>query len=368
MRLPVKGLLFAILFCDLPASAQEVTPNDPYFPYQTALAGTVSEAWQLATDASSVIVAVIDTGVALSHPDLQDNLWMNSSEIPGNGLDDDNNGYADDIHGYDFREQDGEPDDRWGHGTLTAGIIGAAGNNGIGTAGVAWSVRMMILKVFGASGGARLNDYSEAIRYAIQNGARVINAGWTIPPSFSGDEIPVLKEAIEEARDAGVLVVAAAGNDGSDLDESPLYPAAYRLPNVFSVAALGAGESVLIPESNYGRETILVATAGEQVLAPFLSSDYATLTGTSASASLVTGVLALLLSQRPDLDPDAIRQILEETSHRPDNLESVLRSGTLDPYASLKAALTFSDVPGDGEESDTSSYAPAGGCSLVLNQ
>lgn len=367
MRLPVKGLLFAILFCDLPASAQEVTPNDPYFPYQTALAGTVSEAWQLATDASSVIVAVIDTGVALTHPDLRDNLWFNPDEIPGNGLDDDNNGYADDIHGYDFREQDGEPDDRWGHGTLTAGIIGATGNNGIGTTGVAWSVRLMVLKIFGESGGARLNDYSEAIRYAIQNGARIINAAWTVPPSFPGDELPALREAIEEARDAGVLVVAAAGNDGTDLDESPLYPAAYHLPNVLSVAALGAEEPVLIPESNYGRETILVATAGEQVLAPFLSSDYATLTGTSASASLVTGVLALLLSRRPDLDPDAIRRILEETSHQTANLESVLRSGTLDPYASLKAALTFSDSSDDEEELVTSLDTSAGGCSLVPN-
>lgn len=352
-------------------------PDDPYYSFQTALStkntnASVSSAWQLTTDASSVVVAVIDTGADLEHSDLQENLWVNSDEVPDNDIDDDGNGYVDDVHGYDFKHEDGTPEDEWGHGTLTSGIIGAVGDNGIGTAGVAWKVQLMILKVFGASGGGTVEDFSEAIRYAVQNGAKIINASWTVPGSYPGDQIPALKAAMVEAQEAGILVVAAAGNDGMNLEDSPVFPASYHLDNVVSVAALNNNEEALLEESNYGAESVAVATLGEEVLGPYPSNHYATLTGTSAAAAIVSGVGALMVSQNSNLGASDLQNIMIQTSEPIDALSGLVRSGgTLNPYESIQSALAV-DAPGEPSDAteEAGEYTPStsassGGCALA---
>lgn len=368
-----------VVFVSPSALAAADDPNDPYYSYQSALysdrvvTGPVARAWTVTHDASSVIVAVIDTGAELDHPDLEDNLWTNDGEIPGNGIDDDGNGYVDDVHGYDFRNRDGEPEDGWGHGTLSAGIIGAVGNNDIGTVGVAWRTQLMILKVFGDSGGGRLSDFADAVRYAARNGARVINAGWIIPPSYPGDQIPLLSQAILEAREAGVLVVAAAGNDGENLDESPVFPAGYAFDHVLSVGALKDGEASLLEESNYGVSSVAVATVGEDVLGPYLKHSYATLTGTSSATAMTTGIAALMLEEDPDLTPQAIRERMIQTSVSNGSLNGLITSGgALEPYAAMTASLDL-DSEGGGVASSggraTASIpqlsAASGGCSLI---
>lgn len=372
-RIPLsvyRAVIIGIAFVLFASFAQaETIPDDPYSSYQASVIASTTRVWDLATDAPNVIVAVIDTGAELDHPDLISNLWTNDGEIPDNGIDDDGNGYVDDLHGYDFRRRDGNPEDEWGHGTLTTGIIGAVGNNEIGASGVVWNVQLMILKVFGDAPGARLVDYADAIRYAVRNGATVINASWTVPPASDGDDRPVIREAIEEALDAGILVVAAAGNAADNLDDHPVFPAAYPLDNVVSVAGLKAGVSELLDESNFGAGTVKVATDGEAVLGPYLGHSYATLTGTSSSAAIVSGVAALMLGQRPDLAPDRVADILMETSETSDSLDGLVASGgAVNASASLQAALdagTESEGVSSSDIPETPAAPSAGGCSLI---
>lgn len=188
-------------------------------------------AWDIAHDAPSVIVAVIDTGIQAQHADLRDGLWINDGEAP-NGLDDDGNGIIDDVHGADFVAGHGDPADGNGHGTHVAGIIGASGHNGRGVTGVCWSVRLMTLKALNDNGAGLASDAADAVGYAVRHGAHIINA------SFGTDEhSELLRTALREASEEGVIIVAAAGNDGFKLDRRPVYPAAYSLPNLLSVAA-----------------------------------------------------------------------------------------------------------------------------------
>ncbi|HCO95094.1 MAG TPA: hypothetical protein DIU00_14270, partial [Phycisphaerales bacterium] len=227
-------------------------PNDPNFPDLWGLDNTgqtggtedadidAPEAWDITTGSSDIVVAVIDTGIDYQHPDLAANMWVNTAEQLGTpGVDDDENGYIDDIYGYDFagtsaaRSNDGksDPKDALYHGTHIAGIIGAVGNNGLGVTGVCWNVKMMALKIFADDFNTVpevfASDAIIAIQYAIDNGADIINASW------GGEyDSQTLKEAIEKAGNAGVLFVAAAGIDyGNDNDVNPVYPASYELDN-----------------------------------------------------------------------------------------------------------------------------------------
>lgn len=366
--------------------AATVVPNDPYYSYQTALTAAVpveasiSRAWDITTDASQVIVAVIDTGVDLEHPDLVDNFWINSGEVEGDGIDNDGNGYVDDVHGYDFRHRDGNPEDEWGHGTLISGIIGAQGNNGVGTSGVAWHVQMMELKVFGASGGARLEDYVGAVRYAVANGANIINASWIIPPQSGDPEIESLKAAIEEAQNAGVIVMAAAGNNAQDLDQNPLYPASYSeyLSNVVSVGGLGL-EGDLWAGSNYGEHSVTLFAAAEDVVGTYLDGYYATLTGTSAAAAIVSGVVSLMLAQKPELSPsEIVEDMIHHGIYSDEMVGKSVSASVLDPLAALLSIGETTDETGGGETTGTVEIASAGGghsstlsassagCSLII--
>ena len=177
------------------------------------------EAWDIGTGSTDVVVAVIDTGVDYTHPDLAANMWVNPGEIPDNGIDDDGNGYDDDVYGYDFCNYDGDPFDDHYHGTHCAGTIGAIGNNSEGVAGVNWRVKIMALKFLDATGSGWTDDAINCVEYSIQMGAKLSSNSWG-----GGGFDQALKDAIDAAGQAGMLFVAAAGNGGSDNDISRHIP------------------------------------------------------------------------------------------------------------------------------------------------
>ena len=315
--------------------ATSAAPADPRSGEQWALQGDapmgLSSAWRQTTG-GDVTVAVIDSGADLTHPDLAPNLWVNASEIPGNGIDDDANGYVDDVHGYDFVGADGDPQDENGHGTHVAGIIGARGGNGIGVAGVAWQVRLMILRALDAQAHGTTDAVAKAIHYAVDNGARVVNMSLAGP-----DSTPSLEAAVQYARAHGVLIVAAAGNDGRDLASAPTYPATYSEDNVLGVAATGEdGRLSVVSDYGPGAE---IAAPGERILSTALGGGYEWRTGTSMAAPQVTGALALLASARPDLDGAGLRTALLGGA-RHDGLPA--DAGALDVGAALHGVLPAS--------------------------
>src|SRR5262249_28581701 len=190
-------------------------------------------AWDVVQGSPDVVVGVIDTGIDYTHPDLVANMWTNPGEIPGNGIDDDGNGFVDDVYGYDFANDDPDPSDDYGHGTHVAGTIGAVGNNSVGIAGVSWRVRLMAIKFIGANGSGSSSGAVRAVNYAVQMGARLTSNSW----GGRGNSI-ALREAIAAAQAAGQLFVAAAGNSSSNNDTNPFYPASYDLDNVIAVGAI----------------------------------------------------------------------------------------------------------------------------------
>jgi subtilisin family serine protease len=257
-------------------------PNDVSFERQWSLRNTGQEVfgvrgvpgsdtaahrvWTRETGSRSVVVAVIDTGIDWRHPDLAANVWINPGEVPENGLDDDGNGFVDDVRGWDFVHNDNDPTDSNGHGSHVAGIVGAIGNNGIGIAGVAWDASLMPLRALGSNGRGYLSDILSAIEYAIDNGALVINASYG-RGTYSRAEF----EALAHAQEAGILLVAAAGNGSADADSAPFYPAAYKealdpgdqrtLWNIISVAAT-THKDQLAHFSSYGAQSVHVAAPG----------------------------------------------------------------------------------------------------------
>ena len=216
-----------------------------------------SVTWASSANASEVVVAVIDTGVETSHPDLSGVIWQNDGEIPNNGIDDDDNGYVDDTSGWDFLFEDNLPDDRHGHGTHVAGTIAAIRNNNEGIAGVSDNVKIMPIKILGVNDagteiGAPCSRIIEAIEYAHQNGAKISNNSW------GGGSCAFMKEAIDAAGNNGHLFVAAAGNYGSNNDLYSFYPASYSSSNILSVAAI-ASNGNLAGFSNYGLASVDLA-------------------------------------------------------------------------------------------------------------
>lgn len=297
------------------------------------------EAWDVTT--GNAVVAVLDTGVDLSHPDLAPNLWVNPGEVPDNGLDDDGNGYADDVHGWDFAEDDPVPQDRNGHGTHVAGIVAAVAGNGVGGAGVCPGCRIMVLR-----SKLDLAGTVEAIAYAVDNGADVINMSFG-DGSFSR----LLRRAIARAGARGVLVVAAAGNQLGDndmrlvIDEDgdgareccPTYPASYDLPNIIAVAASNHADRYgyrtgcairngeVLPRcafTNVGHDSVDLAAPGVDVLSTFPSGAYEVLDGTSMAAPVVAGVAGLVRSVHPEYGPVRVKNAILNSVDRPDGLRS----------------------------------------------
>lgn len=216
-------------------------------------------AWDTLTDCSVVLVAVVDSGIDYNHPDLAANIWSNTSETADNGIDDDGNGFIDDIRGWDFVYGDNSPMDTRGHGTHVAGTIGAEGNNATGGVGVCWQASLMPVRVLDGDGAGTTENLVAGVEYAVANGAKIINL------SLGGTGYSSLfNTAIADANAAGVLVVAAAGNDGGDNDLAPIYPASYDQPNIISVAAINQLNS-LASFSNYGANSVDVVAPGVDI-------------------------------------------------------------------------------------------------------
>jgi len=253
------------------------------------------EAWDIARGTGATIVAVIDTGVDYTHPDLAANLWHNPGETAGNGLDDDGNGFVDDIFGADFLNNDGNPADDHGHGTHVAGTIGATGNNGLGVTGAAWATRIMALKFLGANGSGSTSGAVQAIDYALAKGARVLNNSWG-----GGGDSTALRAAVIRSRDAGAVFVAAAGNNGRDTDATPHYPSDYArdIENVVSVAATNRSDQ-LAGFSNFGAASVTLGAPGVDILSTLPGGGYGTYSGTSMASPQVSGALAVLWDQNP---------------------------------------------------------------------
>ena len=238
----------------------QTIPDDPLFSQQWGMESIgAPEAWGRSTGSQSVIVALLDTGITLDHPDLEANIWTN----PDPGQD----GYVDDVHGWNFVSEDNNPSDDNGHGTHVAGIIGAVGNNGIGVAGINWSVSLMALKICNAEGSCSLGDEIAALEYAVEHGAKVANASFG--GAYGGYQPE--EEAIRAAGKAGLLYVAAAGNDDSDDDVTPFYPASYPLENIISVAATTRSET-LASFSDYGPNSVGIGAPGQGILSTLPAS------------------------------------------------------------------------------------------------
>ncbi len=280
-------------------------------------------AWDAVTS-SPATVAVVDTGVAYKHPDLIGNAWVNPGD-PVNGLDDDGDGFNDDVYGADFIGNDSNPDDDGGHGTHVAGIIGAQGNNAIGVAGVNWGVNVMALKFLDENGEGNTADAANAIDYAVAHGARVVNASWG-GPAFS----MALFGAIKRAGERGTLIVAAAGNEGVNADVKPDYPAAFDLSNIVSVAATDRSDR-LLDFSNYGSKSVDLAAPGDDVYSTVPRaadpSGYASFSGTSMAAPFVSGAAALYLARFPQASADQVKAALMQSTDRLPTLSGKTVSG-----------------------------------------
>jgi subtilisin family serine protease len=270
------------------------TPNDPLFGQLWGMAKiNAAAAWDITTGSASVVVGDIDTGIDYSHPDLAANVWVNPGEVAGNAIDDDGNGYVDDVNGWDFVNNDNNPMDDHGHGTHTSGTVGAAGNNGVGVAGVNWNVRVAGLKFLSAQGSGTTSNAIRAIQYATAKGMRVTNNSWG-----GGGPSQGLFDAIAAARNAGSLFVAAAGNNGANNDLMPFYPASYTLDNVIAVAATTSSDG-LASFSNYGATSVDLGAPGAGIVSTVPGNRYESWSGTSMATPHVSGAAALLLAAHP---------------------------------------------------------------------
>lgn len=309
--------------------------SDPLFPQQSNLQQVrIQQAWDITTGVGTVI-AVIDTGVALNHDDLVGKFWVNPHEIPNNHIDDDANGYVDDVNGYNFYQNNNDVSDQNGHGTSIASIIAANTNNGKGIAGINWSAKLMILKALNSLGGGEYNNVANAIRYAADNGAKVINMSFgTYIDSLD------LEQAVNYAINKGVIIVAAGGNNSKN---QLLYPSTYS--NVIAVGAVdGAGYRASF--SNYGTNLDVMAPGVNIPSANYVSHDaYTNNSGTSFATAHVTGLVSLMLARNPDLTPAQAESILKSTAV-PRGSATEYGSGIIDMPSALLSIQQASVITG----------------------
>jgi len=321
-------------------------PNDPEFPQQYGLyntgqtGGTVGadigavNSWDLQTG-NDVVIAVIDTGVDYNHQDISSNIWTNAGEIPANGIDDDGNGFIDDVYGWDFSNNDSDPLDDMGHGTHVAGVIAANTNNGIGISGINWRAKIMSLKFIDAAGIGTTSNAIKAINYAVAMGARISNNSWGGSAFTQG-----LYDTLVAANQAGHLFVAASGNTGLNTDDpvnSMHYPSSYDLENVISVAATDEFDN-LGTFSNYGAVSVDLAAPGRQIFSLWLNNTYLSLDGTSMAAPFVSGAAGLLLSSLPNLTIPQLRSaLLDNVDPLPSLNGLMVTGGRLNLHKSLSS-------------------------------
>lgn len=309
-----------------PVSNPTVPPNQEYLDYSRQMLG-MERAWEITTGSQDIIVAVVDTGVAVTHQDLRNNIWVNEAERSGRpGVDDDGNGYTDDVYGYDFVNNRPNGIDDQKHGTHCAGIIGAE-KNGMGTLGVSQKVRIMPLKFLDSSGSGDTAAAIKAIDYAVKMGAHVISNSWG-----GGGASQLLDESIQKAISRGILVVAAAGNETNNNDARPSYPAAYS--GVIAVASTDESDQ-MSSFSNYGRNSVMVAAPGSRIYSTVLGGAYDFLSGTSMAAPQVSGALALALSVNPGISASDLKSMLCSTSKK--SLLDRVKCGRMDVGSFISA-------------------------------
>lgn len=324
--------------------------NDPFIQKKWGLERTnAQKAWEVTQGSKDIIVAVIDTGIDVNHKDLSENLWVNPGETgldaqgrdkATNGIDDDGNGYVDDVHGWNFVHNNHQLTDNHGHGTHIAGIIGARGGNNFGISGVAPRVSLMVLKYYDpkAANSNNLKNTIQAIRYAIKMNAHIIN--------YSGGGIDYSAEefaAVREAEKKGILFVAAAGNEKSNSDESGkhYYPADYELSNIISVTAVNEEKTEVLASSNYGIRTVDLAAPGENIYSTLPGNSFGMMTGTSQATAFVAGVAALVMSHNRDFSSADVKKYILRTGDEYPTLFA--KTGTAKLLNSYKA-LTSLDV------------------------
>jgi len=331
-------------------------PNDPSFSrlwglHHTGQVPGVSdadidapEAWQTVTGSRSVVVAVVDTGIDYSHPDLAANMWRNPREVAGDRIDNDGNGFVDDVYGWDFANNDADPFDDEGHGTHVAGTIGAVGNDGVGISGVNWQVSLMALKFLRADGSGTTSAAVAALNYATAMrrtyGVNVVatNNSWGGPASAS------LTNAIVAGGNAGILCVAAAGNESTNNDTTPSYPANINSDAVLSVAAIDSS-NLLAVYSNYGATTVDVAAPGSSIYSTTPGNTYSTYSGTSMATPHVAGLVALLAAANPQATSPQIRSTILATTTAVSGLAGKVATGGVINAASAVAAISGLQPP-----------------------
>jgi thermitase len=328
---PAATLTSDTVFRDFPGM-----PNDPQFEGQWSLLNLGQDggkkdadikalkAWETQKGSSEVVVAVLDTGVDFTHLDLRENMWIRPENVPA--YSDAELGTFNDLNGFNGTDAILDPMDDNGHGTHCAGIIGAEGDNGEGIAGVNWHVKIMPLKFLGRGGFGNVNDAIEAINYAIDRkkhgvNIRIISASWG-----SNQKSKALEDVIRAAGDAGILFVAAAGNDGSSNDTRAHFPSNYDLPNVVSVAALDRNDQ-LASFSNFGVKTVHIAAPGKDILSTWLNDAYREASGTSMATPEVSGVAALIIASHPDISMTELRAKLLASVDKLPSLQGKVATG-----------------------------------------
>ncbi|MBL6990793.1 MAG: S8 family serine peptidase [Bacteriovoracaceae bacterium] len=310
----------------------------------------ITKAWEYSASLgvpSEILVAVVDSGINYNHPDLKNNIWVNQLEKNGlAGKDDDQNGYVDDIYGYNFAYKNNDPMDDHGHGTHIAGIIGAQRNNSLGIAGISGNVKMMAIKWLNSHNQGYNSEAIKGVEYAIANGAKIINCSWgEEQEDFVDLENDPLKEVMVRAQQAGVLIVAAAGNEASTNDTAGMLPASYKLDNIISVAAINNGGKLVTPMnnehpeviwgSNYGKNSVHIAAPGYEVLS-YAINELEEVDGTSMATPHVTGVASLIWGHDPQISAFEVRRrILTGARHRRSLRKLLITGGMLDAYSAL---------------------------------
>jgi len=295
------------------------------------------EAWDIFTGSADLVIAIIDSGVDYNHPDLNNNMWVNPDEIPSDGIDNDGNGYVDDIYGYDFCNNDPNPFDDNSHGTHVAGTVCSEGNNNQGVVGVNWQCKLMALKFLCSNGGGSTSDAISAIQYANDKGVKISSNSWG-GSGFS----QAMNDAIQNAGlSNGHIFVAAAGNSNQNTDSSPHYPSSYNLDNIISVASItdsGAKSSF----SSYGANTVDIGAPGSSIYSTTPGNNYSFKSGTSMATPHVAGVVALVYGYLSQIDPNVSSQTVIQTIY--DNVKPLsslngitVTGGIVDAFASLTA-------------------------------
>ncbi len=328
--------------------ATAVTPNDLYFLSQSQWNLEIIEApaaWDITTGSDKVVIAFLDSGIDFNHSELKDKIWINADEIPDNNIDDDENGYVDDVHGWDFvnwpepGEPSPEPQDDYGHGTFVASIAAAETNNGIGLAGVSWGVEIMPIKVLDDRGYSHHWHTAGGITYAADNGAKIINLSWTL---LSGIDPQPVQTAVNYAYSKDALVIAAAGDTFTSTYK---YPAS--LDHVVSVAATDPEDGH--PEFSTYNDKVDIAAPGVSILGVWLGVGYGRIETTHAAAAHVSGLAALIWSVNPNLTSDEVEGIIESTAvdlGEPDR-DDEFGHGRIDAAAAVMATTHYLQVEPD---------------------